>query len=129
MQLIAELKRREEADIAAGKIDYLYLTPAQGRASDRLKYAIDTADEAGLITGGLKCRQPELKYDKERDQFVELYPHTDYDERLPPSAVEAAQMCRDCPVIKECAAFAASIRPSAGVWAGVTYVDGVPQTR
>lgn len=43
-------------------------------------------------------------------------------EAWPPTALERAQaICQACPVVSECAALAAALRPLWGVWAGVEW--------
>ena len=41
---------------------------------------------------------------------------------------QAARLCAQCPVATECLDYAVSIRPSGGIWAGLT-ADGVKRER
>lgn len=52
-------------------------------------------------------------------------PYIDYDEDAPPSKQEAYQMCKGCPMLVECARFAAAYKPIIGVWGGERYESGV----
>lgn len=114
--------------MAAGKIDYLYLTPEQQAVSDLLNHAIDRVERETGLVGGLKCQRPETRYDKERGKFYDYYPHTDYDERTPPTRSQAQRMCSGCPVFAECKLWAEVTHPPIGVYAGVVYIDGLPET-
>ena len=110
----------------AGRIEYLYLTEAQLQAMTDLDRAIDALPG----TERLRCRNPEVRSKRDGKEFS-YYPHADYDERTPPGALVAKLMCRTagkpCPVQEQCLAFALAIKPSVGVWGGVTFIDGVPQ--
>jgi len=86
---------------------YLKLNPEQSKASDSLNFASD------------KTRP---KCDDEPEAYI------DYDERTPPTAVEAAIMCGGCKVMAQCNAFAMTLKPSTGVWAGRVWLDGKPQS-
>ena len=124
MKLLRALKHKEDRDIAAGKIDYLFLTPEQQEASDTLRLAIREAGKEGKLA----CQTPEVVYDPLRDRFIDHFPHADYDERTPPTVIQAARLCAGCPVIRECFAYALTITPAGGVFGGVSFVDGKPQT-
>lgn len=108
----AWLKTAEEklgiAKEKKNKLDYLKLTPIQSEASDKLNYALD---DSGKRTA---CR-------------IDPAPYMDYDERTPPSAVEAAKLCAGCDVIEQCLAFAKVLKPKTGVWGGTVFIDGKPQ--
>ena len=122
--LLQKLREQEARDIAVGKIEYLYLTPEQQDASDTLTEAVRKSGKAGTLL----CQKTTTVFDKTRDRFVDVYPHTDYDERTPPTAVAAARMCAGCPVIQECLDYAKAIRPAGGVFGGTTFIDGEAQT-
>ena len=51
-------------------------------------------------------------------------PYIDYPEGQEPSTIEAYLLCKDCPVLLECARFANAYRPAVGVWGGEVYIDG-----
>jgi Transcription factor WhiB len=104
-----------------GRIEYLFLTPVQRDAKERLDTAIDNLPE----NVRLRCRNPEV-----RDGRL-YFPHMDYDERTPPDAFTAQMMCwtsgKPCPVTEECLAYALLTEPTVGVWGGTVFIDGVPQ--
>ena len=103
------LEDLKEADpLKKNKLDYLKLNSTQSLASDTLNFAVDRLNEPP------PCRKDPA-------------PYMDYDERLPPTAVEAAKMCAGCPFIKECGDLARALKPKVGVWGGTVWVDGKPQ--
>lgn len=51
--------------------------------------------------------------------------YIDYDEGAPPTKREAYEMCAGCPMLVECARFAAAYKPIIGVWGGERYESGV----
>jgi hypothetical protein len=51
--------------------------------------------------------------------------YIDYDEDNPPTKQEAYEMCAGCPMLVECARFAAAYKPVIGVWGGERYEAGV----
>jgi hypothetical protein len=51
--------------------------------------------------------------------------YIDYDEDAPPTKQEAYEMCAGCPMLVECARFAAAYKPVIGVWGGERYEAGV----
>lgn len=107
---LARTVKREEAEELANKskLDYLKLTPEQSEAERMLGFAIED-------TGPTPCyKKPEL--------------YQDYDERVPPSMVEAAKLCIGCNVFEQCEAFAQALKPKNGVWAGRVWIDGKPET-
>lgn len=107
-----------------GRIEYLYLTPAQQEAKATLDDAVDELD----LFERLRCRTPELR--EKNGALIEYYPHADYDERMPPDPITAAQMCATrgvmCPVARECYDYALALEAPVGVWGGRTFVDGQP---
>lgn len=111
-----------------GRIEYLYLTRVQQAAKRQLDEAIDELP----VNTRLRCRTPELRVNS-RGKAYAAYPHTDYDERTPPDPLTALRMCstagRLCPVAEECRIYADALGAAAGVWGGLTYVDGVPLGR
>ena len=99
----------------------------------RTDYLLATQDEAKALADFDHARarlgHPDLKcYETvtvETDGgFKEIYPHTDYDERQPPSYKEAQQMCRRCPLIDECLRLGNAVQPAAGVFGGHVFIDG-----
>ena len=105
-----------------GKPEALYLTPEQAESHRKLNDAIDQR----VRDGPTPCQIPEIKLG-ERGKVIRYYPHADYDGRIPPDNPTASRMCRDCPVIAECFAFAETILPESGVWGGVTWIEGTPE--
>ena len=55
---------------------------------------------------------------KDPERFI------DYDEDNPPMASRAYLMCKGCPMLVECARFAAAYKPPIGVWGGEVWIDG-----
>ena len=113
------MTRRKKPSL--GKPEKLYLSPDEAAASDRLNMAIDKK----ATNGALKCQTPVLK-ERGDGGVTDYYPHMDYDERIPPSEEDARRMCLDCPVIRECFMLATTLRPTTGVWGGVTWLEGRP---
>jgi hypothetical protein len=74
----------------------------------------------------VRCQIPSIK--ESHGKKIEYYHHIDYDERTPPSELQADLMCRTkgvmCPLAKECLALGLAIEAPNGVWGGRTLVDG-----
>lgn len=66
-----------------------------------------------------KFDQTVSKCYKNPEQYI------DYDEEAPPTKQEAYEMCAGCPMLVECARFAAAYKPIIGVWGGERYEGGV----
>jgi len=50
--------------------------------------------------------------------------YIDYHEDYEPTPQKAYEMCRNCPMLVECARFANAYRPPIGVWGGQVWRDG-----
>ena len=48
----------------------------------------------------------------------------DYEEGNGPTAGDAYEMCKGCPMLVECARFSNAYRPPVGVWGGQVWKDG-----
>lgn len=74
----------------------------------------------------LRCQNPEVHTKAGKE--VIYFPHTDYDERTPPTEAEADLMCRTsgvmCPLAAHCLALGLSLNAPTGVWGGRVLVDG-----
>lgn len=67
----------------------------------------------------------EAKFDRTKSKcYKNPGPYIDYDEDSPPFASEAYKLCKGCPMLVECARFAAAYKPVIGVWGGEVYIDG-----
>lgn len=75
----------------------------------------------------LRCQNPEVRTKNGHEALH--FAHTDYDERTPPSKVEADLMCRTsgqmCPLAEMCLRLGLELEAPVGVWGGKTLVDGV----
>ena len=74
----------------------------------------------------LRCQTPELR--TVGGKTVAYFQHMDYDERTPPSGVEADLMCKTsgvmCPLAAQCLRLGLALQADHGVWGGRTLVDG-----
>lgn len=106
-----------------GRIEYLFLTSDQREKQQAFDHAVDSLP----VHTTLRCRVPEIRMDKDGTS-TEYYEHVDYDERLPPTEVEAFLMCSTrgviCPVAEQCRAYAHSLKPEIGVWGGEVWDGG-----
>ena len=67
----------------------------------------------------------EAKFDRTKSKcYKNPGPYIDYDEDNPPFASQAYKLCEGCPMLVECARFAAAYKPVIGVWGGEVYIDG-----
>lgn len=67
----------------------------------------------------------EAKFDRTKSKCYENpRPYIDYPEDNPPYASQAYKLCEGCPMLVECARFAAAYKPVVGVWGGEVYIDG-----
>jgi hypothetical protein len=67
----------------------------------------------------------EKKFDQTKSNcYDDPERYIDYDENNPPLASRAYLMCKGCPMLVECARFAAAYKPPIGVWGGEVYIDG-----
>jgi hypothetical protein len=67
----------------------------------------------------------EKKFDQTKSNcYDDPERYIDYDENNPPLASRAYAMCKGCPMLVECARFAAAYKPPIGVWGGEVYIDG-----
>ena len=67
----------------------------------------------------------EAKFDKTKSKcYQNPGPYIDYDEDDVPFASTAYKLCEGCPMLVECARFAAAYKPVIGVWGGEVYIDG-----
>ena len=67
----------------------------------------------------------EAKFDKTKSKcYQNPGPYIDYDEDDVPFASVAYKLCEGCPMLVECARFAAAYKPVVGVWGGEVYIDG-----
>lgn len=105
-----------------GRIEYLYLSDEQRTAVQDLDAAIDEVPE----TNRVRCRTPEVR--TQGGATLLHYPHTDYDERTPPTQEEARLMCSTsgqiCPVADKCYKLGIALEAPVGVWGGEVLVDG-----
>lgn len=105
-----------------GRIEYLYLTEDQKRASDAMDNAIDNLPPFET----LRCQSPQVK--TVRGRKIAYYQHIDYDERTPPTEREADLMCKTagkpCPVADLCLQLGTALHADTGVWGGRVLVDG-----
>lgn len=74
----------------------------------------------------IRCTSPEVV--TRGDKKVLFHPHTDYDERIPPSQEEARLMCmtagQPCPIMAQCLALGLALQAPSGVWGGKVLLDG-----
>jgi hypothetical protein len=84
-------------------LNYLKLTKRQQMASKPLELSLDN-------------EVPNCKNNPEE--------YIDYHEDYEPTPQRAYDMCRDCPMLVECARFANAYRPPIGVWGGQVWRDG-----
>ena len=67
----------------------------------------------------------EEKFDRAKSKcYQNPGPYIDYDEEDVPLASVAYKLCQGCPMLVECARFAAAYKPVIGVWGGEVYIDG-----
>lgn len=67
----------------------------------------------------------EEKFDRAKSKcYKNPGPYIDYDEEDVPLASVAYKLCQGCPMLVECARFAAAYKPVVGVWGGEVYIDG-----
>ena len=67
----------------------------------------------------------EAKFDRTKSKcYQNPGPYIDYDEDDVPFASTAYKLCEGCPMLVECARFAAAYKPVIGVWGGEVYIDG-----
>jgi hypothetical protein len=67
----------------------------------------------------------ETKFDRTKSKcYKNPGPYIDYDEEDVPFASQAYKLCEGCPMLVECARFAAAYKPTVGVWGGEVYIDG-----
>jgi hypothetical protein len=67
----------------------------------------------------------EAKFDRTKSKcYQNPGPYIDYEEEDVPFASEAYKLCEGCPMLVECARFAAAYKPVIGVWGGEVYIDG-----
>ena len=67
----------------------------------------------------------EAKFDRTKSKcYKNPGPYIDYDEEDVPFASQAYKLCEGCPMLVECARFAAAYKPVIGVWGGEVYIDG-----
>jgi hypothetical protein len=67
----------------------------------------------------------EAKFDRTKSKcYKNPGPYIDYNEDNPPFASQAYKLCEGCPMLRECARFAAAYKPVIGVWGGEVYIDG-----
>lgn len=67
----------------------------------------------------------EEKFDRSKSKcYKNPGPYIDYDEEDVPLASVAYKLCEGCPMLRECARFAAAYKPVVGVWGGEVYIDG-----
>ncbi len=67
----------------------------------------------------------EAKFDRTKSKcYQNPGPYIDYDEDNVPFASQAYKLCEGCPMLVECARFAAAYKPVVGVWGGEVYIDG-----
>lgn len=67
----------------------------------------------------------EAKFDRTKSKcYKNPGPYIDYDEDDVPFASTAYKLCEGCPMLVECARFAAAYKPVIGVWGGEVYIDG-----
>ena len=67
----------------------------------------------------------EAKFDRTKSKcYQNPGPYIDYDEEDVPFASQAYKLCEGCPMLVECARFAAAYKPVIGVWGGEVYIDG-----
>ena len=67
----------------------------------------------------------EAKFDRTKSKcYQNPGPYIDYDEGDVPFASQAYKLCEGCPMLVECARFAAAYKPVIGVWGGEVYIDG-----
>ena len=95
-----------ELDGTAGKytgLNYLKLNKRSQRAWEPLEEKFD---------------QSKSKCYKNPRQYI------DYAEDNVPLASQAYKLCEGCPMLVECARFAAAYKPVVGVWGGEVYIDG-----
>lgn len=104
-----DASERADKMIRKGKPDnalnYLNLTKRAQRANEKLQKTLDQGQPNCHDNPG---------------------PYMDYPENHPPSPEQAYKLCKDCPVLADCARFASAYRPPMGVWGGEVYVDGKP---
>ena len=103
-----------------GRIEYLYLTEEQKREVDEMNRQIDELEGERL-----RCQAPQVRQGK--DRTLVYFPHTDYDERTPPTEAEADLMCKTrgvkCPLAAQCLRLGQAVGDH-GVWGGRVLVDG-----
>lgn len=98
----------EDEDIAASIPHYLLLNQKQKQADDDLQRA---RDHFGI---------PECEKPGGAQKWVD-----DFDEPNPPATPEyAASLCAGCPLIKQCDAWALTIKPYQGVFGGKSWSNG-----
>ena len=69
----------------------------------------------------------EAKFDQTKSNcYQNPEPYIDYDEENPPTKHEAYKLCEGCPMLVECARFAAAYKPVIGVWGGEVWELGLP---
>jgi len=67
----------------------------------------------------------EEAFDKSQSKCYENpSPYIDYHEDFAPSKHDAYKLCQGCPMLVECARFAAAYKPVVGVWGGEVYENG-----
>lgn len=67
----------------------------------------------------------EAKFDQTKSKcYQNPEAYIDYEEENVPFASEAYKLCEGCPMLVECARFAAAYKPVIGVWGGEVYIDG-----
>lgn len=84
-------------------LSYLNLNKRSQRAWEPLEKKFDQAKG--------NCYQNPTQYIDYRDDNI-------------PLASEAYKMCKGCPMLVECARFAAAYKPVIGVWGGEVWIDG-----
>lgn len=99
-QLVLEVKQSSGSYTA---LNYLKLGKRAQRAWEPLAEAFDNA--TGLCKGNPR-------------------PYIDYEDDDFPSPNRAYNLCKGCPLLVECARFAAAYKPVIGVWGGEVWLDG-----
>ena len=86
---------------------YLNMVGHQGSASDELHHAIDR------VGGRVRCMTDPKLWD------------ADPENGTIPTPAEAREMCRGCPVLRQCKAYGESLAPEIGIFGGVIWQDGI----